>query len=88
MKNELFFFKTLTFDGCLAKYRLYMPFLRQYQMLPLLSTCLYFIGRRRVGVSKCSGRPIFNIFYQIKFDLRGGLTLLTRNLSFNSDVRQ
>ena len=31
------FFKTLTFDGCLAKYRLYMPFLRQYQTLRLHS---------------------------------------------------
>ena len=37
MKNAPFFFKTLTFDACLAKYRFYMPFPDN------IRHCLYFL---------------------------------------------
>ena len=52
------------------------------------------IGRRGWRIGECSGRPIF--FYQRKLDLRHDQTscsakhwyILTRNLPFDSDVRQ
>ena len=37
MKNMLFFFKTLIFDGCFEKYRLNVPFCDD------IRRCLYFL---------------------------------------------
>ena len=50
------------------------------------------MGRRRWGVSKCFGRPIFIFFIKENWILamtrHHANNILTRDLHFDSDVRQ